>query len=54
MVTIDGLTITNFQLGLIVDALSDAADQSRQLFDNEDVALQYDQLRRAFLYFEKD
>jgi hypothetical protein len=47
MVTIKGLDVTDFQLGLILDALSDAADQSRQ-FDREDIAEQYEQLRRAF------
>ena len=49
MVTINGLSVTEFQLGLIIDALDEAASQSRQ-FDNENVAEQYDQLRRAFLY----
>lgn len=49
MVTINGLSVTEFQLGLIIDALSDAAE-SPAYYDNENVAEQYRQLGRAFLY----
>jgi hypothetical protein len=49
MVTINGLSVSEFQLGLIIDALDESASQFRR-FDNEDVADQCDQLRRAFVY----
>jgi hypothetical protein len=51
MVTINGLSVTEFQLGLIIDALSDAAE-SPAFYDNENVAEQYHQLRRAFQLVE--
>lgn len=47
MVTINGLSVTKFQLGLVLDALADAAKQSSK-FGSEDIAEQYEQLYRAF------